>query len=284
MPSLRDLPDDLVWELLLSIARQAPLSDVAALGACCQRTHAVLQPSEVATQRVPLQPWASQVSALEQLAVWEVLAAMTCHHVTFEGASTDLRDESAEVVDAFGRLLKRFPRARLQVHAHTGRHAPPLYAPRFTRDRAEEVANALLRAHGVERHRVETRGWGKAVAIAADWPPGRDSARGELFVEVGGGLLLPPLPRHYDGVDPELPRHFQPDPDPEMPLLMQLMLQAGGPLGFVPSDEDDDYDYDFDDDASSASEARSEADDGANDESHGASDDSDDLEATSGER
>ena len=216
--------------------------------------------------RLAQQPWATQVRTFEQLAIWDELVAMTSHRVTFEGASTELRNESLEVVDAFGRLLKRFPGTRVHVHAHTGAYAPPLYAPRFTRERAAEVAEMLVR-HGIDRNRITAQGWGKAVAVAADWPPGRDSARGELFVEVDGDplLLLPPLPHHYAGVAVDDPRsypdHFEgvegidgsafddSDPAGAMPLLMQLMLQQGGlPESSDDDDDDDDDDVDDDDD------------------------------------
>jgi outer membrane protein OmpA-like peptidoglycan-associated protein len=197
------LPDELLDELLLTAATTLSLQDVAALQGCDSRTHHALQPRAVAVRRIEDQPWAARVSSLGQLAVWEELDRFETHRVTFAGASSDVREESLPVVAAFASLARRFPLARVQIHAHTGRHAPPTYAPTFTRERADEVAS-LLRDEGVAAERITARGWGKAVALARNWPAGRESARGELFVDYGG-LLLPPWPAHYEGVETATP-------------------------------------------------------------------------------
>ena len=193
------LPDDLSWECLLKAAETLAMEDVAALQRCSHRFCEVLQPTVIATRRLP-GSLAIRISSLAQLAAWDIISRMKRHAVTYEGASSDVREDSLPVISAFASVLKRFPEARLQIHAHTGRNAPPLYAPGFTRDRADEVAGILLVEHGISSERITARGWGKAVALAAGWPAGRQSARGELFIDIGG-LLLPPWPSYYDGVD-----------------------------------------------------------------------------------
>lgn len=216
------LPDDLLWDFLLHISTAAAITDVAHLSCADKQMHAVLQPAAVARHRLPTVPWRDKVTTLEQLAVWEALEAIACHRVTFEGAATEIRDESQPVVAAYANLLGRFPSLKLSIHAHVGRHAPPSFALSFTRERAEEVASRLEYDHGIEPERISSRGWGKAVALHAGWPAGRESARGELFVECHG-LLLPPLPSHYHGVEPD-----QAEEARMLALLLQDMDDHGG--------------------------------------------------------
>lgn len=77
-----------------------------------------------------------------------------------------------------------------------------MIAPGFTRERARAVQEEL-EACGVEEARVSITGWGKKVAAAAGWHPGKESARAELFFSVDG-VTFPPRPRAYSsaGVPP----------------------------------------------------------------------------------
>lgn len=248
------LPDDELWDLLRRAAAMLPLTDVARLQGCNSRFRQVLHARDVATQRLQQQPWAASITSLQQVAVWEGIERIEGNRVTYEGASVEVRESSHPTVEAFGRLLQRFPSIRLQIHAHTGRNAPPTFAPRFTRDRAEEVSEMLVRLYSIPRHRMTARGWGKAVAVHNNWPAGRDSARAELFVEVDG-LTLPPLPAHYEGVDAATPDESDNEEDggglqgmsaAHLQLLVQ-MLQANqghggasaGPFHDDASDDDD---------------------------------------------
>ena len=270
------LPDDECWSFLLKTCESLSLAEIEALRSTDHRVRSLLRPSELATRLLPLQPWAAQVTGLQTVAVWRELENIerpgaAPHRVTFEGASCEVRDESLPIVAAFGRLLQRFPTARLQIHAHTGRHAPPTYAPKFTRERAAEVAEILRRMHGISPARLRPRGWGKSVAIAARWPAGRESARGEMFVEIDG-LLLPPLAAHYEGVDAATPD----DSDEEehepglshahLQLLVQMLqngqLQGHGVLphfyqlgGGIDTDEDPDEEEEEDEEDQQAAAA-----------------------------
>ena len=87
------------------------------------------------------------VVSLEQLAVHEFVRAILSlqgNRLTFEGASTELRAGQKGMLAHYATLLRRFPRVRLHIDAHTGPNAPPTFAPSFTRERAETVVCELL--------------------------------------------------------------------------------------------------------------------------------------------
>ena len=86
----------------------------------------------------------------------------------------------------------------LAIEAHVGRNCPPSFAPLFTEERGKAVVE-YLSEQGVSIDRLSSRGWGKAIAVAASWQPGIESARAELYFTLDG-LTMPPRPPVYDAV------------------------------------------------------------------------------------
>ena len=122
--------------------------------------------------------------------------------IIFMGADTAIRPGSLARLDDIARLLQQHVgRLTVSIEAHTGRNAPPSFAPHFTRARATVIMLRLL-AEGVSQAQIETaNGWGKDVAIAAGWQPGIESAHAELYFTIDG-LTMPPRPSYYDGRTP----------------------------------------------------------------------------------
>lgn len=111
--------------------------------------------------------------------------------VEFEGLSDEIRQSSDtssrssshRVFDVVSEILQRHPSLGCAVEAHTGRFAPSSIATEFTLDRARTVVHELCGGkRGVSRNAIEARGWGKTLAIAELWQPGKASAMAELFL------------------------------------------------------------------------------------------------------
>ena len=139
---------------------------------------------------------------LGQLTVLESLRNLVAEgniKTIFMGADTAIRPGSlARLDDIAGLLQQHAERLTVSINAHTGRNAPPSFAPHFTRARAKVIMLRLL-AEGVPQTQIESaNGWGKDIALAAGWQPGIESAHAELFFTIDG-VTVPPRPSYYDG-------------------------------------------------------------------------------------
>ena len=171
------------------------------------------------------------IASLEQLAVLEAYGNLGTTRVVFLGADTGIRPGSLARLEEFAQLMRRHPRLNVTIEAHTGRNAPPTFAPAFTRMRARRVGQHLL-SNGVPSGRIKAvNGWGKSIAIAAGWQPGVESARAELYFTLDG-LTFPERPSYYDGLAP--------------------------PVGELLSDEEDASEMSADDDSDSYEDSDSE--------------------------
>lgn len=145
-----------------------------------------------------------RVETLEQLAVLEALRNLVPEgnvKAVFMGADTEIRTGSLARLDELAALLRQHKQLTVSIDAHTGRNAPPNYAPHFTRARAWFVAMRLMEQDVPPQRIISTIGWGKDIAIAAGWQPGLESAIAELFFHLDG-LTLPPRPSYYHGRSP----------------------------------------------------------------------------------
>lgn len=145
------------------------------------------------------------LQTLEQLTVLESLRNLVAEgnvRIIFMGADTAIRPGSlARLDDLAGLLQQHAERLTVCIDAHTGRNAPPSFAPRFTRARAKVIMLHFL-AEGVSQTQIESaNGWGKDIALSAGWQPGIESAHAELFFSIGG-VTIPPRPSYYDGRTP----------------------------------------------------------------------------------
>ena len=205
------LPEELLDACVSHLARtlDGP-ADLARLACTCRQLCGfILAPAFVA--RCGVERGHPGLASLSQLAVHEALTNIGTNRLVFEGADVRLRAGSLARCDEFASLMLRHSALTVSVEAHTGRNAPEFYAPSFTAVRAGRIANKLAAA-GVDPDRISARGWGKVIAIAANWQPGIESARAELFFRLPPaagatteGLELPPRPAYYAGKEPPEP-------------------------------------------------------------------------------
>ena len=163
--------------------------------------------------------------------------------VTFLGADTEIRSTSLTRLTDVAAIMVRHPRLLLEIEAHTGRNAPPAYAPHFTSQRGRAVALHLA-SLGVCLERCFHRGWGKDIAIAAGWQQGLESARAELYFSLDG-LLMPRRPHVYDGRELPLARSGEGDGFMELLLSMNSSFhpaETDGESDMSSSTEDSDQD------------------------------------------
>ena len=200
--SLLALPPELLEALaawLLSLLNGPAL--LARLSLTCTQMHQLCHSTAFLCARGHEFGTAGVVN-LQQLGVLEALKNLGTHRVVFMGADIEIRPGSLARLKDFASLLKQHEDLTVAVEAHTGRNAPVLYAPAFTRARAIEIKRVLTEVEGVPAHRVTSAtGWGKDVAVAAGWAAGIESARGELYFELCG-LVMPPRPSYYEGLVP----------------------------------------------------------------------------------
>lgn len=193
------LPDEIVETIAASIcATLNGPTDLARLASTC--THLRQHCSDHALLgRLGAERGEPCVASLEQLAVLEALRNVGLPiRIVFMGADTEIRPGSLARLDDLALLMLQHRRLTLSIEAHTGRNAPPAFAPAFTRARAERVSKRLRRSHVPQARISACRGWGSDIAIAAGWQPGIESARAELFFTLDN-LTLPPRPSYYDG-------------------------------------------------------------------------------------
>ena len=179
--------DTLTSDLLICVCAHLPAASACQLRSSYRAALEALDPAWLAHQRgAP-----TGVATFEQLALHEALTALETSRITFEGASRDIQSSSMPAVSEYARLLRRHPRASAHVDAHTGVHAPSSFAPAFTCERARSVVSELV-AQGVAASRLTSTGWGKAIAVAAGWPPGCFSARAEVRIVLPKPQLVRP--------------------------------------------------------------------------------------------
>ena len=195
------LPEELVDACLsqLALTLDGP-ADLVHVGRTCRYFSALISSAAFAARR-GAERGRSDLTTISQLAIHEGLQNVGTRLV-FLGASVNLRPGSSARLDDFAQLLRRHQNLVVSIEAHTGRNAPVDFAPVFTHVRGRCVAHALRR-QGIDRNRIAYRGWGKEIAVAAEWQPGIESARAELFFrEAGSELEFPPRPSYYAGREP----------------------------------------------------------------------------------
>jgi len=179
-------------DLLLNVAALLPPSSYEAARAASSTMRGLLTVQNLRLARSA----PHSVQSIEELEVHERVSAIASNRVTFEGASTELREGYEDILSQYAALVHRHPRALIHIEAHTGRNAPATFAPSFTRERAATVRTALVEECGVASNRITCKGWGKDVAVHARWPAGRHSARAELYIKFNGSFY-PDRPEYY---------------------------------------------------------------------------------------
>ena len=195
------LPEELVDACLsqLALTLDGP-ADLVHTGRTCSYFRALISSPAFAARR-GAERGRTDLTTISQLAIHEGLQNVGSRLV-FLGASVNLRPGSSARLGDFAQLLRRHQNLVVSIEAHTGRNAPAEFAPAFTHVRGRCVSHALMMC-GIDQNRIAYRGWGKEIAVAAEWQPGIESARAELFFrEAGSDLEFPPRPSYYAGREP----------------------------------------------------------------------------------
>ena len=85
--------------------------------------------------------------------------------VQFASGSAAITESSRAVLDKVVEALLSFPRARVEIGAHTDAQGSEAFNQRLSQQRAEAVT-AYLIDRGVERERLEARGYGESQPVA----------------------------------------------------------------------------------------------------------------------
>lgn len=92
---------------------------------------------------------------------------MVLKGITFQFNSATILPESETTLRGAVQILRDNPKARVEVGGHTDAVGTPEYNLRLSQDRAIAVLNWLA-AHGIERDRLEARGYGATQPKAAN--------------------------------------------------------------------------------------------------------------------
>lgn len=118
---------------------------------------------------VPASDFLLSTAVVDSLAALDVLTSMRAdvktNHIVFHLASLRMVKQSKDVLGEYAKLMKRHPRLRLRIDAHTGVGAPPPIAPQHSVQRACVVAKQLV-AFGIGLERVVACAWGMDVGRA----------------------------------------------------------------------------------------------------------------------
>lgn len=82
-------------------------------------------------------------------------------NILFEFNSFLLKDESYEELRKVAQLMRDNPSLRIEVSAHTDDVGSDAYNQRLSQRRAESVTDYLVKQEGIERSRIEGKGYGK---------------------------------------------------------------------------------------------------------------------------
>ena len=95
---------------------------------------------------------------------------MELEGVTFALDSADIQPASEEALARAAQLLRDNPSARVEIAGHTCDLGSDDYNLKLSQARAAAVADWLV-AHGIDRGRLQARGYGNTQPkVAAKWP------------------------------------------------------------------------------------------------------------------
>jgi outer membrane protein OmpA-like peptidoglycan-associated protein len=86
--------------------------------------------------------------------------------IYFDTDKTDLKPESKSTLEEVAKLLKADPSLRLEVAGHTDNTGAPAHNMQLSAGRAGAVVNALVTTYGVERARLQAKGYGDGKPVA----------------------------------------------------------------------------------------------------------------------
>jgi len=86
--------------------------------------------------------------------------------IYFDVDRTDLKPESRDTLDEVAKLLKADPALKLEVAGHTDNTGSAAHNLQLSAGRAAAVVNALVATYGIDRARLEPKGYGDTRPVA----------------------------------------------------------------------------------------------------------------------
>jgi outer membrane protein OmpA-like peptidoglycan-associated protein len=86
--------------------------------------------------------------------------------IYFDVDKTDLKPESRGTLEEVAKLLKTDPTLKLEVAGHTDNTGAAAHNLQLSADRAAAVVNALVSGYGIDRARLQARGYGDTKPVA----------------------------------------------------------------------------------------------------------------------
>jgi OOP family OmpA-OmpF porin len=86
--------------------------------------------------------------------------------IYFDTDKTDLKPESRSTLDEVAKLLKADPSLRLEVAGHTDNTGAAAHNIQLSAGRATAVVNALVTTYGIDRARLQAKGYGDGKPVA----------------------------------------------------------------------------------------------------------------------
>ncbi len=116
----------------------------------------------------------------------DTVGTVTMVNIEFETGKTTITPASIPQLEEFARTLRLYPAITLEIRGHTDDRGSNELNQTLSEQRAESVAESLIR-FGVERRRLQTRGFGKTQPLAPnDSDDNRRKNRRTEFVITGG--------------------------------------------------------------------------------------------------
>jgi len=113
-----------------------------------------------------------QASRMVEIKATEMAKALTdtgkidIYGIYFDTDRTDLKPESKSTLEEVAKLLKTDPSLRLEVAGHTDNTGAPAHNMQLSGGRAAAVVNALVTTYGVDRARLQAKGYGDSKPVA----------------------------------------------------------------------------------------------------------------------
>ena len=122
----------------------------------------------------------------EESLAWNVGQTVVLKNVFFETASYDLKAESHAELERLSKLLKDYPKLKIEISGHTDSIGTESYNQRLSTNRAKAVYTYLL-TKGISSQKITYKGYGSAKPIATnETEEGRAANRRTAFTILEG--------------------------------------------------------------------------------------------------
>ena len=109
-----------------------------------------------------------EVKAPEMAKALSATGKIDIYGILFDVDKTELKPESRATLEEVARLLKSDPSLRLEVAGHTDNTGGADHNMKLSAGRAAAVVNALVNAYGIDKARLQPKGYGDTKPVASN--------------------------------------------------------------------------------------------------------------------